>query len=178
MSELNSYEKLLKQTNEKRRRFRVVAWLFVYATWVLLWSLIMANIGMNAPMLLFIPLTTVILVRCTWKYTSVEFEYTLVEGSLVIDKIYGKKTRKGVFEGELKSAVLIAPYTEDFLRKAEERGAWRKSIEAISSEDAEEIWFLLFESEGETRTMVFVEADDTMLRIFRHYNARATMRKL
>ena len=95
----------------------------------------------------------------------------------MIDKIYGKKTRSAVFEGELKQALLIAPYTEDFTRKAEELRPIKKTIDATASEYAENVWFLLFEK-NESGLMILVEADETMLRIFRHYNARATARKL
>lgn len=177
MSELQSYEKILSRKNEGTHRWKVLGWLFLYLNWVLLGSLLLAAFGMSAPLLLLLTLSTVFLVRLTWKYTQVEFEYALLDGVLVIDKIYGKKTRRAVFEGELKHALLIAPYTEDFLRKAKELRPLNKSIDATSSENAENVWFLLFEKD-ESGLLILVEADETMLRIFRHYNARATARKL
>ena len=177
MSELQSYEKILKRKNEGAHRWKLIGWLFGYLNWVLIGSLCMAKLGMSAPILILLVLSTVILIRCTWKYTQVEWEYTLLDGILILDKIYGKKTRRSVFEGELKQAVLIAPYTEDFMRKAEEKLSVKKTIDATASEDTEDGWFLLFEEEGDG-LIVLLEADETMVRIFRQYNARATARRI
>ena len=177
MSELQSYEKILKKKNEGSQRWKLIGWLFLYLNWILLGSLLMAKLGMSAPILILLVLSTVILIACTWRYTQLEWEYTLLDGILILDKIYGKKTRRSVFEGELRQAVRIAPYTEDFMRDAEEKLPIRKVIDATASEDAQEVWFILFDQDGEG-WLVLLEADETMLRVFRHYNARATARKI
>jgi hypothetical protein len=42
-------------------------------------------------------------------YTSVEYEYSLVNGDLTIEKILGQRKRKHITDIELKNAELIAP---------------------------------------------------------------------
>ncbi len=53
-------------------------------------------------------------------YTSVEWEYSLVNGELTIDKILGKRKRKPGETYDIKKATLIAPaYSEEVLSKSE-----------------------------------------------------------
>lgn len=65
------------------------------------------------PRLLMLGFTIAILlgyvVYLTFVYTNVEYEYSLVNGELSIDKILGKRKRKAGEEYDLKKAELIAP---------------------------------------------------------------------
>lgn len=49
-------------------------------------------------------------------YTSVEYEYSLVNGELSIDKIMGQRKRKKADEFDIKLAELIAPTFSDDVR--------------------------------------------------------------
>lgn len=135
----------------------------------------MLRIGINAPMLFFIPLTTLLLIFSTRKYTRVEFEYTCADGALFIDKIYGKKKRKSLLEAELKQAILIVPNTAEQRKRIEENAPF-KILDATASSESRDIWLLLFEETSENRLVVLIEADEPLLRILRYYNPRATAR--
>ena len=49
-------------------------------------------------------------------YTSVEYEYSLVNGELTIEKILGQRKRKHITEIELKNSELIAPAESDAIK--------------------------------------------------------------
>lgn len=176
MNGLLSYERLIVQNNPKKRRVTIIGFLCLYLIWALLWFGVMIWVGINAPMIFFIPLTTALLAAATWKYIHVEFEYTLLDGTFCLDKIYGKKKRKSLLEADLKQAVWIAPRTDESQAQAE-RHSPNQTIVAVSSLNDNDIWLLLFEDPDGNRTLVWVNADDAMLRIFRHYNPRATAKK-
>ena len=65
------------------------------------------------PKLLMLGLTIAVLigyvVYLAFVYTNVEYEYSLVNGELSVDKILGKRKRKPCDEFDLKKAELIAP---------------------------------------------------------------------
>ena len=44
-----------------------------------------------------------------WSYTSVEYEYSFLNGELTIDKILGQRKRKSVASYDMKEAEMIAP---------------------------------------------------------------------
>ena len=80
-----------------------------------------------------------------------------------------------MLEVDLKQALLIAPYNEENIAKAERLGP-EETVMALSSEDAEGIWFLVYEAEKEKRVLVFFEADEAAIRVLRRTNPHATAR--
>ena len=117
-----------------------------------------------------------VLILLTWKFTNVEFEYAVLSGYFFVSKIYGKSRRKELFEEDLSRAVMIAPYNEKYAKNANESKP-DKIIEAISSQDAENVWFALFESTEKERVLIFFEADQRALKAFRHANPRCVARE-
>lgn len=166
------YERLVIQNEPKKRRAKAVGLCLLYTAWFAVWNVVMLWIGINAPMLILIPLTTVLLIVLTWRLLHVEFEYSLLDGTLVIDRIVGKKKRKSLFEAELRQATLIAPLTDETMAQAQKKMP-EQFISALSSPEDEDAWLLLFEDPSETRTLVLLNADDAMCRIFRRCNPRA-----
>ena len=176
MSDLQNYERLLSQRNVGKHRVKPILFLFLYVTWVCLWTALTIRMGVNAPMLLFIPLTTVGLIWLTWPLTRIEWEYTLAAGTFYVAKIYGKKTRKEKVEAEIRDALLIAPVNADTQRQAEAL-APAETLIALSEPDAANVWMLIFEDAPNHRVAVWVEMDEEMLRILRHHNPRVTSRE-
>lgn len=175
MTDLQNYERLFPQKAEGRLLLKRILFLFLYVSWACIFTVIMLRRGISAPMLLFIPVSTVALVLLTWPLTQTELEYTLAAGTFYLARIYGKKKRKELVEAELSTALLIAPNTEDNQKKAEEY-APTDVIFAASSTAAENVWLMVFEAAPKERMLLYVEMDEEMLRILRHANPRVTAR--
>lgn len=108
------------------------------------------------------------------RYSSLEFEYTIAEGTIVFAEIYGKSARRVTHEIELRSCAVIAPEDDG---KIADFGAVERYY-AISSLEAENVYAIAFESARGKRTVVYFEATEQALRMFRVYNPRATVMKL
>jgi hypothetical protein len=175
MTDLQNYERLFPEKAEGKLLFKRILFLFLYVSWGCLWTVIMLRRGISAPMLFFIPLTTVALVMLTWPLTQTELEYTLAAGTFYLARIYGKKKRKELVEAELSTALLIAPDTEENRNKATALSP-ADVISAVSTSKAENLWLMVFESAPSERLLVYVEMEEEMLRILRHACPRITSR--
>lgn len=52
-----------------------------------------------------------------WTYTSIEYEYSFLNGELTIDKIMGQRKRKTMDYFDIKKAEVIAPVSSDVVRR-------------------------------------------------------------
>lgn len=48
-----------------------------------------------------------------WSYTSIEYEYSFLNGELSIDKIMGQRKRKTIANFDIKNAEIVAPAMSD-----------------------------------------------------------------
>ena len=176
MNDFSTYERFIQQKNTGKIIGKKIAMILLYLCWIGIFLWIMGFWGIHPAILLLIPISTGALILLTWKYVQVEFEYVIVGGSFQVTKIYGKRKRKLLLEIELKDALLIAPYTEGSMERAE-RLSPEETVMAISSADSDTIWLLVYEEdEKETRVLLFFEADDTTIRLLRRNNPHATVR--
>ena len=174
MADMDNYEKLIPQ-GKKAGLPKKILFLGFYVLWVALGTVLTVKTGYYAAVLLLTCLTAGGWIWLTWPLAQIEWEYTLAAGTFYVAKIYGKKRRKEVLELDLTDALMIAPLTEENQRKAEERGV-STTVKAVSDPSAENVWLMLFEATPDRRTLVLVDMDETMLRILRHGNPRATSR--
>ena len=107
------------------------------------------------------------------RYSSLEFEYTMVEGVVTFSEIFGKSTRRVARELEIRACAVIAPIDD---AKLSDFGAVDEYF-AVSSMNAENIYGMAFDGEKGKKTIVYFEATDEALRICRAYNPRATVIK-
>ncbi len=126
------------------------------------------------PFLAFVPLTLWIIIYFTWRYVDIDYELSMTSGILTFSKIFGSKKRKAVFEVPIKSISLIAPYEND-AQKRIDRYAPDVIYDARSSLKANGQYFALFENADGKKSLFLFEADDKALKIFRYYNASATV---
>ena len=126
------------------------------------------------PFLALVPVFTCILIFFTWRYVSVEYEYSMTSGQITFSKIYGSRNRKCIFEAEIKSMNLIAPYTNEHIDKAI-RFAPTVEYNATSSPRASEQYFALFEDHNGKKAIFIFEATRRSLEIFRFYNPSSTI---
>ena len=53
-----------------------------------------------------------------WSYTSVEYEYSLLNGDLTVDKIMGQSKRKNIANYDIREAEIIAPVMSEQVVRA------------------------------------------------------------
>lgn len=90
------------------------------ALWRGLSIAIAAVIGLLAMMLLgmlgvIVDVLLIYLINICWVYTSIEYEYSFLNGELTVDKIIGQRKRKTVDTFDIKNAEVIAPSSSDYI---------------------------------------------------------------
>ncbi len=129
--------------------------------------------GKDIALILLVLAVDVCFILLTWKYTIVEYEYSIAADYFFVAKIYNKSSRKEIFDEELIRVTTVAPYNE----KYESTAADCKPdtiIRAVSSMSADNIWFAIFDRDGSKKTLVFFEADEAVISSFRHFCPRVT----
>lgn len=183
MQEFSTYEFVVNQRIEGKWRLARLGLILLYVAFVL--GTFLAGITFKVlPPLALVPVFTWMLVFITWRYVSVEYEYSITSGELTFCKIYGRRSRRKVLTFSLKDAIRIAP-----LEDAEEAAKATKymperEFSAISSLRAPDIYFALFEykylehgKEKTRRAIFYFEATARALQICRFYNPSATVRR-
>ena len=174
------YETAVKQKIEGVFLFRRAALVAIYILFgASILAFCLAN-GVFWALFSLLPLSLWLLVFITWRYTSIEYEYTVDAGVFTLSVIYGKRSRKKVTELSLAEAVRIAPL--DNAAEAARATAWRPEKEfcAVSSFSAPAVFFILFESDGgkggeKRRAILYFEADKRLLDVCRVVNPSATV---
>ena len=175
MNEFQSYEYTIKQRCEGIVLAKRICLIAIY----MLCVLILLGLGfitrIFVPFLALVPLCMWILIYFTWRYVDVEFELSLVSGTLTLSKIFGGKSRKRIFETCIKDMVAILPHTEENYEKVL-RFSPTVEYRALSSDSSENAYFALFLSEKEEKAVLFFEPDGEngkILKIMKFYNASA-----
>ncbi len=115
----------------------------------------------------FMPVAVAAIIFVGWKaftYFNVEFEYTVTNGALDVDKIVAKKSRKRLVSVPAKNIELLAPYTDEY-RGRYENGTFKETIDARESETSQ-AWFLIGDSQKNGRVRILFEPSERMLYIF------------
>ncbi|MBQ8339573.1 MAG: hypothetical protein IJY16_03920 [Clostridia bacterium] len=180
MNEFATYEFVVRQKNEGKWLFARIGLIFLYVAYVVT----LLSVGLLArivvPLLALIPISLWILIFITWRYVSVEYEYSITSGVLTFTKIYGGRSRKRILELPLRDAVRIAPLDNSMEADRAQHYHPEREFSAISSLKAPDIYFILFELDAEKnkdkrRAILYLEATQKALQIFRYYNASATL---
>ena len=182
MNEFTTYEFAVGQRIEGKWKLARFGLISLYVLYVLSLLILGFTAKIILPLLALIPVTTWILVFATWRFVSVEYEYSITSGELTFSKIYGGRSRRTILTFSLRDAVRIAPL--DNGEESEKAKAYRPEHEfsAISSLYAPDIYYAIFEHElregGKTkkrRTIFYFEATAKSLQICRFYNPSATV---
>lgn len=100
-----------------------------------------------------------------WTYTSIEYEYSFLNGELTVDKIMGQRKRKTVDSYEIKEAELIAPtYSDEVIRRA---GGVAKTLDYSSGYKTERLYSIIINN-GKGATQVIFEPDDRIIDAMHH----------
>lgn len=99
-----------------------------------------------------------------WIYTSLEYEYSFLNGELTIDKIMGQRKRKALVSYDIKNAEIVAPsYSDEILRKI--RGI--KTEDYSSGYNKNEMYSMILNN-GKESIQVMFEPDEKMIDAMYH----------
>lgn len=105
------------------------------------------------------------------RYSSVDFEYSIADGTMTFAEIYGKRARRVTMVFDIKRCVRIASADDP---KIEAFGAVERYF-ALSSPEAENVYCACFEGERGKKTAVYFEATEKALKILKSCNPAATV---
>ena len=165
-------EKLVKR--RKRGVEKLLSFMIVLSAIFLTLICLILPILLNISLLLSIS-ALVIFGICYLAYRLItglnqEFEYSIVNDELVIDRIVAQRKRKNVFTGSIRDFAFTAPTTN-----SEFNGYCNKNIAQLdlrSGEDGTSDWFIVTNVKGVETLLVF-EPDDRFIAVFRKYNPRS-----
>ncbi|MEE1043164.1 MAG: DUF6106 family protein [Clostridia bacterium] len=106
-----------------------------------------------------------------WSSLNVEFEYSVTNGDLDIDKIVAKKRRKKLVRIKLKDIEYFAPLDDNHINVAEDPSV-DKVIDASSDIDSPKVYFAIYFNNSEKVCLLF-EPTDKMIENFADYIPRS-----
>lgn len=174
MNEFETYEYVVKEKPSARLRIRkllLVAGYVLFTTAML--SIAVAS-RLGAPVVALTPFGLALLIFFTWRYTSVELEYSITSGEVTVSKIYGGRSRRELVSFHLRECTMIAPATDSAWKTRAEQFRADETVSILSATDSPSAYFAAFETKDGRRGLVYFEATQKALRICHFYNASAT----
>lgn len=103
--------------------------------------------------------------------TNVEFEYSVTNGDIDIDRITAQRKRKRVFSSHCKEFDMVARASDPKHQREVQNVNIKNRIEAVSSMDSPDVYFITLNYKG-NRTIVFFEPSEKMLNAFKTFIPR------
>ena len=169
MADIQHYERILKKSTLPAKLLMLLLYTAVLAAWTVLGVITAFNPGV----LLLAVLTLVALILPTWKYTSLEYEYSFVSGTFTLSKVYGKSRIKQVFESELKMLVSARPLDTSNMPTKED------GVVIHGLPDGAEFPIVCtFEDGDENKYFVLMDCDSVTARILKFFKMTALDREI
>ena len=169
-----TYEYVVKPSNVRRRLCAIIGYFVTFFA-----LLVMLRVLRVALIECLIISAVLVLCEClfTWKYTSVEYEYSLTEGLLTLSCVYSGRARRLVAEITVAQMSAIMPYEGEYIERAR-RYAPERSIDFTADLQAPSVYCALYEREDDRRGILYFEATSRMLSIMRYYNHGTVLKAL
>ena len=167
MADIQYYERVIKAARKSKKLAPRLWMIGLYALILGAFLIIAVRVGVSASLLMLIPFSLLTIALLTWKYTSVEFEYSFTAGTFTFSKIYSGSKRKCVFEGDLRELESVFIYDE---HKLEHLGG--KLINAIPDTSSQNPCVAVF-VENDSRICVVFDCDRMSAKIIRYFNPSA-----
>jgi hypothetical protein len=152
-------EKIVKKRYDMQDLLIVVG--LIVAAFLLIFLKVFLNLGMLTPLLVIgIGYGLFYLISAR----HVEYEYSVTNGDLDVDKIIAKRKRIRLLSIEGKDLEILAKLKSE--KYTGEYKSIQKKIEAVSHMESEDVYFLVAPYKGE-RTILFFEPNERMLQDFR-----------
>ena len=94
MNEFQTYEVTAHQRIQGVWLIKRITLVFIYVAFVIAALLLGFLTRISVPLLAFIPIALWFLIFITWRYTDVDYEYSMTSGYLSFSRIYGLRSRK------------------------------------------------------------------------------------
>lgn len=103
-----------------------------------------------------------------WRFASIEYEYTILQGEMTFEVIYGKQQRKAFYKTKISDMESVAPAKEP-VREAD----FDRTVFAASTMDNPNTYRAVVREADGTKTLLYFEVYDKTLKVLRFYNPRA-----
>ena len=173
MADIQHYERILKSSKGVNASLPKVLMLILYAAVLAAWTALAFITAFNPGVLLLAALTLVALILPTWKYTSVEYEYSFISGTFTLSKVYGKSRIKRVFESELKMLVSARPLDTSKMPTKEDG----QVIDGLP-DGAEFPILCVFQDGDENKYFLLIDCDEVTARILKFFKMTALDREI
>lgn len=177
MEHSQTYERIVARACVGRwRSIRIFAYVG-YVCFASLWLTPILRAMFHPAMIALAIITTAVLVVWTRKYLHMEYEYSFVDSSFTVSKIFGKKKRKTMLEVDVHRMLLIVPATEEHFADAS-RLAPTKTLYALGTPDSENAILAVWDTDKDERVALYFESDPKTVSILRRFNPQACSRDL
>ena len=175
MEEFQLYEYVVAPKKEGKYRLKRTLLICAYAVLIMTLVALLASFPALTPVFALSLVFMCIVVFFTWRFVSVEYEYSIVSGEVTFSEIYGGRTRRKILTFRLKDCAMIVP-AQDRLQaeKAELYGAVH-TYSALITAGSPDAYIAAFENEKKEKCLVYFEATEKALKICRFYNPSATV---
>lgn len=113
MNEHKSFtEYVVRPSDTPKIRFWRVALITIYTVFSAAYLFVFGLLFHAIALVVLYPFLLYALIKLTWRFVRVEYEYAIEAGMLTVAAIYGGATRRVKCRVELSDATLIAPYDE------------------------------------------------------------------
>lgn len=174
MNEFSTYEYVVTRKNKGTQKLLPALLIAGYIIFAVLALAFAVSSKLGAPLVALAPLALLLIIFLTWRYTKIEYEYSITSGVLTFSEIYGGKSRKVITEFRLKDCTVIAPLSDPAKREYANGYDAEISYVALSQKNAPNGYFAAYENEKGKRCIFFFEATEKALKICRFYNSAAT----
>lgn len=99
-----------------------------------------------------------------WSYTSIEYEYSFLNGELSVDKIMGQRKRKSVADYDIKEAEVIAPVMSEQIIQASKNAV----VKDYSSRNKHGNVYAMIINNANGKTMVLFEPNERVIETMYH----------
>lgn len=166
MNEFNTYDFVVTRKKEGKYRLKVIfGRIGIVALFLGIAGILIA---FNLPWLVAILFPLIPVGVYMGKLLVEEYEYSMTSGTITFSLIRGSSKRKKLLELLIKDFREIAPYDDNACAHLESIGI-RKDYRLFSSADAPDVYYGLFEKDGQMQ-VVYFEATQKALQILRFYN--------
>lgn len=95
-----------------------------------------------------------------WTYTSIEYEYSFLNGELTVDRIMGQRKRKFVDSFDIKQAEIIAPsFSDEIIRRS---GSVAKTYDFSSGHKSDRLYSIILNN-GKGNVQVVFEPNEKFI---------------
>lgn len=104
-----------------------------------------------------------------WRFTNVEYEYIIIQGTVEVHKIYGEKNRKLILEIKTQDIERVAPVSEN---PEVLNGKYDVVTDISSGSSKDELFYLLYSNEN-GKGIIYLNVIKKTLDVFKYYRSNA-----